>query len=88
MYIIAIGWMWVVLMMSITQKTILAGVSTLVFYGILPCALLMYILMTPARRRRQARREAEAEAQAKATAEGNAAANPPAEAGTQPPPGN
>ena len=88
MYIIAIGWMWVVLMMSITQKTILAGVSTLVFYGILPCALLMYILMTPARRRRQARREAEAEAQAKATAEGNAAANPPAEAGTQPPAGN
>lgn len=72
MYIIAIGWMWVVLMMSITQKSILAGVSTLVFYGILPCALLMYILMTPARRRRQARREAEAEAKAKA------------EAGTQP----
>ncbi len=88
MYIIAIGWMWVVLMMSITQKTILAGVSTLVFYGILPCALLMYILMTPARRRRQARREAEAEAQAKANAEANAAAHPPAEAGTQPPPGH
>ena len=88
MYIIAIGWMWVVLMMSITQKTILSGVSTLVFYGILPCALLMYILMTPARRRRQARREAEAEAQAKATAEAKAAENPPAAAGTQPPPGN
>lgn len=84
MYIIAIGWMWVVLMMSITQKTILAGVSTLVFYGILPCALLMYILTTPARRRRQARREAEAEAQAKATPEGKESA----QSGTQPPSGN
>ncbi len=80
MYIIAIGWMWVVLMMSITQKTILAGVSTLVFYGILPCALLMYLLTTPARRRRQARREAEEDANAKAQVPAEAAPRPPTDA--------
>lgn len=73
MYIIAIGWMWVVFMMSITQKTILAGVSTFVFYGILPCSLLLYLLATPARRRRLAKREAEALEQQRAAATANAA---------------
>ena len=58
MHIIAIGWLWVAFMMAITQKGILAGLSTLVFYGLLPCALLLYLLTTPARRRRLARREA------------------------------
>ena len=60
MHIIAIGWLWVALMMSITQTSILTGVSTFVFYGVLPCALLLYLLGTPARRRRQARRAAAA----------------------------
>ncbi len=55
MYIIAIGWIWVVFMMSITESSIVAGLMTFVFYGILPCGLLMYLLGTPARRRRQAR---------------------------------
>lgn len=59
MHIIAIGWIWVVFMMSITQKTVLAGVSTFLFYGPLPCALLLYLLGMPARRRRRAQREAE-----------------------------
>ena len=55
MYIIAIGWIWVVFMMSITESSIVAGLLTFVFYGVLPCGLLMYLLGTPARRRRQAR---------------------------------
>ena len=54
MYIITIGWIWVVFMMSITESSIVAGLMTFVFYGILPCGLLMYLLGTPARRRRQA----------------------------------
>lgn len=58
MHIIAIGWLWVALMMSITQKTIVSGVATFLFYGLLPCALLLYLLTTPARRRRRAQREA------------------------------
>ncbi len=55
MYIIAIGWIWVVFMMSITETSIVAGLMTFVFYGILPCGLLLYLLGTPARRRRKSR---------------------------------
>ena len=55
MYIIAIGWIWVVFMMSITETSIVAGLMTFVFYGVLPCGLLLYLLDTPARRRRNAR---------------------------------
>ena len=58
MYIIAIGWIWVVFMMSITETSIVAGLATFIFYGIRPCGLLMYLLGTPARRRRQTRQRA------------------------------
>ena len=59
MHIIAIGWLWVAFMMAITQKTIVSGISTFIFYGVLPCALLVYLLTTPTRRKRHAQREAE-----------------------------
>ena len=59
MHMIAIGWLWVAFMMAITQKSIVSGVSTFIFYGLLPCALLIYLLSTPVRRRRRARREAD-----------------------------
>jgi biotin transporter BioY len=52
MYIIAIGWLWVVLLMAITESNIVAGILTFTFYGLLPCSLLMWLLATPARRKR------------------------------------
>jgi len=58
MYIVAIGWLYVALMMAITEHNIVAGVATFVFYGLGPVALLLYILGTPARRRRRRAREA------------------------------
>ncbi|MBW7900144.1 MAG: hypothetical protein H3C26_01585 [Rhodocyclaceae bacterium] len=61
MYIIAIGWLWVVLMMAITESNLVAATLTFVFYGLLPCALLLWLLGTPARRRRQAAAQAEDE---------------------------
>lgn len=60
MYIIAIGWLWVVLMMSVTESNLVAGLLSFVFYGLFPCSLLLWLLGTPARRRRQAAAEAEA----------------------------
>jgi len=56
LYIIAIGWLYVALMMSVaeatnTTGTVLGAIITFVLYGALPVALLMYILGTPARRR-------------------------------------
>lgn len=60
MYIIAIGWLWVALMMAISEQNIVAGILSFVFYGLLPCMLLLWLLGTPARRRRQAQAEAAA----------------------------
>jgi len=59
MYIIAIGWLWVALMMAITEANVVAGILSFVFYGLLPCALLLWLLGTPARRRRRAQDEEE-----------------------------
>lgn len=44
MYIIAIGWLYVTFVMAITEISIVAGIMTFVFYGLLPCALLLWIL--------------------------------------------
>lgn len=50
MYIIAIAWMYVVTLMAATEKTLAAGVLTFLFYGLLPCALLLWILGVKHRR--------------------------------------
>ena len=55
MHIVAIGWLYVTLMMAITEKSITAGVLTFVFYGLLPCALLLWL--GGARLRRRAARQ-------------------------------
>lgn len=61
MYIVAIAWLYVTLMMALTEATIVAGVLTFVFYGLLPCALLLWIIGTPQRRRNRLRVMAERE---------------------------
>lgn len=53
MYIIVIGWIYVVLMMSITETSFVAGIMTFVLYGIVPTSIIVYIMGTPARRRRR-----------------------------------
>jgi membrane protein implicated in regulation of membrane protease activity len=75
MYIIAIAWMFVVLLMTAAEATapngtVLGAFFTLLLYGLLPLSVLLYILGTPGRKR--ARRAAEA-AEA---AEGASAAQP------------
>lgn len=64
MYLVAIAWMYVVLMMAVAeatapQGTLLGALVTFVLYGALPLSIVMYLLATPMRRR--ARRAAEAE---------------------------
>ena len=73
MYLIAIAWAYVALMMAAAealspQGTLLGAAITLLLYGVLPLGLLLYILGTPGRRRR----EAQASAQGPETAEGDA----------------
>ncbi len=65
MHIVAIAWMFVVVMMALaealsSQGTVLGAVFTFVLYGVLPLSLVLYIMAAPARRR--ARRAAESAA--------------------------
>jgi hypothetical protein len=67
MHIVALGWMFVALLMGLVEATspdgtLLGAAITLVLYGVLPVGLLLYVMNTPHRRR--ARRRAEAEAAA------------------------
>ena len=73
-YIIAIGWLYVALMMSVaeatnTTGTVLGAIITFVLYGLLPVALLMYILGTPARRRAHRARQAPSPVEAEVAAD-------------------
>lgn len=51
MYVIAIGWLYVTLLMAATEPNLTAGVLTFVFYGAAPLALLLWLLGTPQRNR-------------------------------------
>jgi hypothetical protein len=51
MYIVAIAWIYITLLMALTEANVTAGVLTFVFYGLLPCALFIWIVGTPQRRR-------------------------------------
>jgi hypothetical protein len=57
MYIVVIAWLYVVLMMSVaeatnTTGTVLGAIVTFVMYGLLPLSIVIYIMGTPARKRR------------------------------------
>lgn len=63
MYIVAIAWIYVVLMMSITEESIIAGLMTFALYGILPLTIILYIMGSPQRKRQRKMREANERAQ-------------------------
>lgn len=63
MHIVAIAWLFVVVLMTLAeatspQGTLLGAFFTLLLYGLLPLAVVLYVMGTPMRRR--ARRQAEA----------------------------
>ena len=62
MHIAAVGWIYVVLMMAITEDSVVAGIMTFLFYGVLPVALIMYVTGSGNRRRRRAQEQAEQQA--------------------------
>ena len=64
MYIVAIGWLYVALMMAITETSVVAGVATFLLYGLAPVSIAMYIMGTPGRRRRRRAQEAREAAEA------------------------
>ena len=63
MYIIAIAWMYVALMMAVaeatnTNGTVLGAIVTFILYGLLPVALVVYLMRSPGRKRAIKEREA------------------------------
>lgn len=51
MYIVAIAWLFTAILMAATESSLTAAVLTFLCYGLLPCALLLWIVGTPQRRR-------------------------------------
>ncbi len=63
MYLVAIGWMFVVVMMAAAEATspigtVLGAFFTLLLYGVLPLSIVLYVMGTPARRRARLAAEA------------------------------
>lgn len=68
MWIVAIGWLYVAVMMSVaeatsTQGTVLGAVITFVFYGLVPVAIIVYVMSAPIRRKARLAREAQTASQ-------------------------
>lgn len=70
MYIVAIAWLYVTVLMAASETTLIAGFLSFLFYGFLPLALLLWLFGTPQRRRAQRRSELAAQ---KVETEGNRA---------------
>ncbi|MDQ7989506.1 MAG: hypothetical protein REI09_07715 [Candidatus Dactylopiibacterium sp.] len=55
MYIVALAWLFVACLLSAGQTSLIAAFLTFFFWGVLPLALVLWIVGTPRRRRRLAR---------------------------------
>lgn len=83
MYLIAIAWIYVALMMAVAEAThangsVLGALVTFFLYGVGPLSLVMYLLGSPVRRRARQAAEAEADAALAAAAADPALATDPA----------
>jgi len=59
MLIVAVAWIYVVLLMALTEPTVVAGIMTFLLYCVVPLGILFYLT---GGKRRKRRREAAAEA--------------------------
>ena len=50
--IIVIGWLYVTLLVAANEPTVVAGIISFAFYGILPCGLFIYFAGSKVRRQR------------------------------------
>ncbi|MEZ5644158.1 MAG: hypothetical protein R3E99_03180 [Burkholderiaceae bacterium] len=63
MYLVVVAWLYVVLMMAVAEVsnangTVLGAIVTFFLYGLIPLALVVYLMAAPHRRRRIKAREA------------------------------
>jgi Kef-type K+ transport system membrane component KefB len=69
MMLVALGWIYVVLMMAVAealspQGSVLGALITFALYGVLPLSIVLYIMGAPLRWRARRRAEAQPEASA------------------------
>ena len=74
MHIADVGWIYVTLMMAITEETVVAGIMTFFFYGVLPTVIIMYIGGWGQRRKRRESERLRAMQERQAAAEASASA--------------
>jgi predicted membrane channel-forming protein YqfA (hemolysin III family) len=89
MYLIAIAWMYVVLMVAVaeatsTDGTVLGAAFTVLLWGVLPLTVVLYVMGSPARRRARLQAEAAAEAAAEPPPSPPQASAPQGDGGGQP----
>ncbi|MFZ6707809.1 hypothetical protein [Undibacterium sp. TC9W] len=58
MHIVAIAWIYVVLMMSITEHSVIAGIMTFLLYCVFPLTIVLYLMRTPQRKRERLEKQA------------------------------
>ncbi|EGF33366.1 hypothetical protein IMCC9480_503 [Oxalobacteraceae bacterium IMCC9480] len=67
LYLVAIAWVYVVLLMAMTEVSFIAGLMTFFFYCAFPLSVILYVMGSPQRKRKRqaaekAKRLADAEA--------------------------
>jgi hypothetical protein len=70
MYLVVIAWLYVALMMSVAEAThsngtVLGAIVTFLFYGLMPVALVVYLMGTPLRRKAIRAKDAQEQEQAR-----------------------
>jgi cytochrome c biogenesis protein CcdA len=56
MYLVAIAWLYVTLLMAAAERNVVSGVMTFMIYGLGPLALFLWLFGTPQRARVRALR--------------------------------
>ena len=59
--IIVIGWLYVTVLVAANEPSIVSGIISFLFYGALPCGLILYFASAKVRRERRRFREMMAE---------------------------
>jgi hypothetical protein len=72
MYIVAIGWLYVTVLVAFNEPTVVAGIISFMFYGLLPSGLLLWLGGRRVRRERRRHRELLADQRARDEDRGDA----------------
>ncbi len=75
MYIVAIGWLYVTVLVALNEPTVVSAIISFLFYGLLPSGLLLWMAGSKARRQRRRYRELLADQRLDDSDRGDAEAN-------------